>query len=118
MKQARFPAPIGPDHTNEFTLGKTQVRLGQSALEADVLGFHKGAHRLSLQRICATSQRKKGAPSSAVTTPIGSVRPKGAVRVTKSAASRRAPPIIAAGIRARPGCPAVSRRAKIGATRP
>ena len=35
-------------------------------------------HRASLQRICATSQRKKGAPSKAVTTPIGSVRPSGA----------------------------------------
>ena len=54
----------------------------------------------------------------AVTTPIGSVRPTGAARTVRSAASRRAPPIRPAGTIARPGWPPVSRRAKIGATSP
>ena len=66
----------------------------------------------------ATSQRKKGAPIRAVTTPIGSVRPSGASRVARSAASSSSAPISAAGRIARPGWPRVSRRAKIGAIRP
>ena len=75
-------------------------------------------HDVTRQRICATSQRKKGAPIKAVTTPIGSVRPSGARRTARSAAISSSAPIIAAGRIARPGWPRTSRRAKIGAIRP
>ena len=52
-------------------------------------GFERGSSPLIRQRICATSHRKKGAPSKAVTTPIGSVRPSGASRTTRSAAKQQ-----------------------------
>ena len=39
--------------------------------------------------MCATSQRKNGAPISAVSTPIGSVRPSGAARAARSAAVKQ-----------------------------
>src|SRR3954470_22602742 len=116
MEQAGLAAAVGAHQADELALGNLDRHVEEAAGQLEAGGAQD--HRASLQRICATSQRKNGAPINAVTTPIGSVRPSGASRVTRSAAMSKRAPIRAAGRIARPGCPRVSRRAKIGAIRP
>src|SRR5437763_13775207 len=116
MEQAGLAAAIGPDQADQFTPGEAEGGAVQTPGQGQI--GRAQDHGRSRQRICATSQRKKGAPIRAVTTPIGKVRPIGAMRVTKSAAISSNAPIKAAGRIARPGWPLVSRRAKIRAINP
>ena len=69
----------------------TKTLLSQIELELQRQVARLEYHVRSLQRIWATSHRKKGAPSMAVTTPIGSVRPSG---LEDAARSRRAAPSV------------------------
>ena len=59
-----------------------------------------------------------GILTAVVSTPTGMIRPAGARRTRRSAATRRMAPVKAAGIIARPGCPPERRRARKGATKP
>src|SRR4051812_4675300 len=116
MEQAGLAAAVGANQADELALGNLDRNVEEAAGQPKPGGAQD--HGASLQRICATSQRKNGAPINAVTTPIGSVRPSGASRVTRSAAMSSSAPINAADRMACPGWPRVSRRAKIGATSP
>ena len=72
-----LPLPLGPTRQVSVPLPAS------SALSCRRCGKAESCRRRArligpiLQRIWTTSQRKKGAPSKAVTTPIGRVRPSG-----------------------------------------
>ena len=87
-------------------------------VDLDPVGDEQGRHDVTVRRMVTTIQMKRGVPSAVVTTPTGMVRPAGARRISRSAASSRMAPIAAAGTRARPGWPPDSRRATNGAIRP
>src|SRR5438093_1939225 len=118
MQQAGLATAVRADQAGQLTGPKIKVGALDPPWKLDRAGNHQRAHRLRLQRICATSHRKKGAPSRAVMTPSGSERPIGALRVSRSAAVSRSAPINAAGMIARPGWPRPILRANTGATRP
>ena len=80
VKQAGLAAAVGADQADQLARRDVQRDIVQPIRQRQ--GARRVEHQSrSRQRICATSQRKKGAPSKAVTTPIGRVRPSGARRV-------------------------------------
>ena len=118
VEQAGLAAAVRPDQADQRPRFGVDVARLQPALKGKALRLEQqGAHRSDPPRIWATSQSEEGRPEQGGDHAIGSVRPSGAVRTTRSASSSRSRRQ-SGGDDGTAGMGAGQPAAKIGATRP
>ena len=90
-----LPAPLGPitaKNSPGSTASETSLISALVPARTSIASALQRAHRPSRAARPASSQRKKGPPTNAVSTPIGSSAGETMVRASASASTRKAPP--------------------------